>query len=140
MWIDIVPEPSPSEPTEWRLLQKLFALPIQYWQWTLGIALTALGCLLLAAVTLPTLGGPNRLRDTEMAVQAVRGATTMYLAENPDGGCPSLRDLIAGGYLDEDNSTTDSWDNPFTIACEGVRVTVTSAGHDGQFGTDDDIH
>lgn len=138
MWIDIVPEPSPSEPTEWRLLQKLLALPIQPWQWTLAVALTTIGCLGLAIVTMPTYG-PSRIKDTEIGVQAVRGATTMYLAETPNGGCPTVNTLIAGDYLDEDKSTTDAWDNPFTIACEGTRVTVTSAGPDETFGTDDDI-
>ena len=139
MWIDIVPEPSPSEPTEWRLLCKLLALPIQYWQWTLGLALTALGCLLLAFVVGPGDYGPSRIKNTEIGVQALRVATTMYLAENPNGACPCVHDLLAGGYLDEDKSTTDAWDNPFTIACEGTRVTVTLAGHDGHFGTEDDI-
>jgi len=81
----------------------------------------------------------SRIKDTEIGVQAVRGATTMFLAENPAGGCPNIDDLIEGAYLDEDKSTTDAWEGEFDIECAGTRITVTSAGPDKQFGTEDDI-
>lgn len=74
-----------------------------------------------------------------MGIYSVRGATTMYLAENPNAACPTVNELLAGGYLDEDESVNDPWDNPMLITCEGTQVTVTSAGPDQQFGTEDDI-
>ena len=63
----------------------------------------------------------------------------MFFAENPDGPCPGVRDLVAKGYLDPDKLLFDAWDRPFVIRCDDTRVTVTSAGNDGQFQTSDDI-
>lgn len=80
-----------------------------------------------------------RIDSTETSAQQIRSAVTMYLAENPAGGCPNVDDLVQGGFLDEDKSLTDAWDQDFDIECQGTRVSVVSAGPDKQFGTEDDI-
>lgn len=63
----------------------------------------------------------------------------MYVAENPGGPCPEVRELTGQGYLDSTRRTADAWDQPFAIVCEGGDVRVSSAGPDGVFGTEDDI-
>ena len=80
-----------------------------------------------------------RIDSTKTSAQAIRSAVTMFLAENPAGGCPNTEDLTSGGFLDEDKSTADAWDGEFEIECNGTRVSVVSAGPDKQFGTEDDI-
>ena len=80
-----------------------------------------------------------RIDSTETSAQQIRSAVTMYLAENPAGGCPNTEDLVTGGFLDEDKSISDAWDGEFEIECDGTRISVVSAGPDKQFGTEDDI-
>jgi len=76
--------------------------------------------------------------STRTDAQAIRSAVTMFLAENPGSGCPTVEDL-EGAYLDASKRTVDAWENPFEIECEGDQIYVLSAGSDGQFGTEDDI-
>lgn len=80
-----------------------------------------------------------RVDSTRTDAQAIRSAVTLYLGENPGGDCPSVDDLVEGGYLDSSKRTTDAWDNDFIVECEGDNVTVISAGPDGKRGTEDDI-
>ncbi|HEY8428331.1 MAG TPA: type II secretion system protein [Sandaracinaceae bacterium] len=80
-----------------------------------------------------------KIRDTQTGVAAVRGAAEMYLADSPGNDCPSVEDLVEGGFLNRNTRTTDAWDNEFSIECDGTDVIVTSAGPDGQMGTEDDI-
>ncbi len=138
----IVPVPRAPRRGFWLRLRRLLGLPFRYWPYTLTLALLSVGGVLFATTTCWWPGkfccGGSRIPDSETRAQALRSATTMYLAENPHG-CPSVADLVAGGYLDTDKSTTDVWENPFHIECKGTRITVTSAGPDQLFGTDDDI-
>jgi general secretion pathway protein G len=53
--------------------------------------------------------------------------------------CPTPAGLAQEGRIDEDSSTEDPWGNPYEIECEPGRVTVSSAGPDGQMGSEDDI-
>ena len=80
-----------------------------------------------------------REESTRTDAQAIRSAVTMYLGENPAGECPSMDDLVEGGYIDRSKRTTDAWDNDFVIQCEGDNIVVASSGSDGQMGTEDDI-
>ncbi len=79
-----------------------------------------------------------RVDSTRTDAQSVRSAAVMFVSENP-GECPNMDDLTGGGYLDSTRRTTDAWDNGFAIDCEGDDVLVTSAGPDGEMGTEDDI-
>ena len=77
-------------------------------------------------------------KTTKTDAQAVRSAVTMFVVDNRRT-CPKVEDLINGKYLDASKSSTDAWGQDFQIECEGGEITVTSAGSDGQFGTEDDI-
>ncbi|MGE0784047.1 MAG: type II secretion system protein GspG [Sandaracinaceae bacterium] len=68
----------------------------------------------------------------------MRSASVMYTSENA-GQCPSIPDLIEGGYLDRSKRCVDAWDNAFLILCPGDDVIVVSAGPDERLGTEDDI-
>lgn len=81
-----------------------------------------------------------RIDSTRTDARTVSGAVEMYVAENPGGGCPDMDDLVQGGFLNNNTRTTDAWDNAFAIECNGTDISVTSAGPDGQMGTEDDIN
>jgi general secretion pathway protein G len=72
-------------------------------------------------------------------VQAVRGAVTLYLANDDASRCPTMQELIAGKLIDASTSTQDAWNHDFVIACEGSELSVRSAGPDGELETADDI-
>ena len=97
--------------------------------------------LIATAVGVAVLPRLQKAREdsTKTDAQQIRSAVTLYLGENPAGGCPTMDDLVEGAYLDKSKRTTDAWDNDFVIECEGDNVAVVSAGPDGQFGTEDDI-
>lgn len=80
-----------------------------------------------------------RIDSTRTDAQAIRSAVIMFLGENPGGGCPSMEDLLEGGYIDRSKRSTDAWDNDFNLECSGDEVIVISAGPDGQMGTEDDV-
>ena len=91
----------------------------------------------VAVALLPSLD-KAKIKTTRTDAQALRSAVTLYLSDNGKG-CPTVDDLVQGRYLDGNKRTADAWDNDFQIECEAGDVKVTSAGADGQFGTDDDI-
>jgi general secretion pathway protein G len=59
----------------------------------------------------------------------IRSAVMLYMAQNP-GKCPGLEDL-KGSYLDKQKRTSDPWDRPYVIDCEGSDPDVYSTGKDG---------
>jgi general secretion pathway protein G len=81
----------------------------------------------------------SKVNNTRTAVVTVRSAAEMYLANNPGSGCPSIDDLVNERFLNASSSTVDDWGNDFSVDCAGTDVTVTSAGPDGQMGSEDDI-
>lgn len=84
-------------------------------------------------------GGGSHWDRTRTDAQSIRSAAIMYMAENPSSTCPEVEDLIEGGFLDASKGLTDVWDNEFQITCDGDTVSVTSAGADGDWDTEDDI-
>lgn len=97
--------------------------------------------LIATAVGVAVLPRLQKAREdsTRTDAQAIRSAVTLWLGENPGGDCPSIDELVEGGFIDRTKRTADAWDNPFQISCEGDNVTVASSGADGQMGTEDDI-
>ncbi len=77
-------------------------------------------------------------QNTEAAIESVRGAVQLYVATN-NAECATVPQLIEEKFLDKAKASTDSWDHEFRIECDGTEITVTSAGSDGQFDTEDDI-
>ncbi len=47
--------------------------------------------------------------------------------------------LIEDKAIDKSKATTDPWDHPYRIECDGTDITVISPGPDGEFDTEDDI-
>jgi len=78
-------------------------------------------------------------QNTEAALETVRAGVQLYMATN-NAECATVEQLIEDKVLDKSKATTDSWDHEFRITCDGTEVTVTSAGSDGEFDTDDDIN
>jgi hypothetical protein len=82
---------------------------------------------------------PDREGNTRSEAQALCSATQMYLFENPESACPSVRVLQQGGFLDPAKDALDGWGRPFVITCAGDHIDVRSRGSDGAPNTVDDI-
>jgi general secretion pathway protein G len=97
--------------------------------------------LMATAVGVAVIPRLQRARVTQTTTDAhtVASAATQYFMENPGEGCPTMDDL-AGGYLSRGSRLKDAWDNDFHIECTGDEVVVSSAGPDGNMGTEDDIN
>ncbi|MCS6797112.1 MAG: type II secretion system GspH family protein [Myxococcota bacterium] len=82
-----------------------------------------------------------RIESTRTDAATIRSAVESYLAGSTQAGtgCPTLEDLLESGELRRGTRTTDAWDNPFEIQCQGDEIVVRSAGPDGQMGTEDDV-
>lgn len=80
-----------------------------------------------------------RVEQTRSDAQQVQSAAVLYLGQEAGADCPAVSDLVEAGVLDRSRRTTDAWDHEFSIECEGDDVYVSSAGPDGQPGTEDDI-
>jgi general secretion pathway protein G len=110
----------------------------------------------LAAIVLPKFTGTTqRSRITAAQTQISTFKTALSAFEVDMGYYPrSLADLIQkpngdnsqnwhGPYLDSDVIPKDPWGNEYTFVCPGKHnpssYDVSSAGPDGQMGTDDDV-
>ena len=79
-----------------------------------------------------------KIQQTETAVQTVKSAVTMYIATN-NTDCATMEQLLEDKAIDKSTATTDPWDKPFQIDCDGTDIKVRSSGPDGEFDTADDI-
>lgn len=96
------------------------------------------GCVFVGLLScLPTLG-PSNIRSTETDAATLRQAMTLYRAEQPEAGCPTMKSLF-GEYIDASMRVVDAWDRPFRLKCVGRDNHALSAGPDGKFGTRDDV-
>ena len=102
------------------------------------IALTPI-TLVLGVAVLPTCACSSRIEDARTDAQSIRGGVEMYLAQYPSARCPCVHDLVEERILGARPRTRDPWDHDFHVECRGEDVTVTSAGPDGRFGTEDDV-
>ena len=106
---------------------------------------------MMAAVAAVNLGGQMgkaQVNAAKSSISAIRLAVGRY--EVDTGKYPSsLQNLITKGsekgwngpYLEraEQGLPKDPWDNDFQYSVQGNQFTVTSAGPDGTFGTEDDV-
>jgi len=99
----------------------------------MALIATAVGVAVLPAL------GRARINQTRSDAQAVRSAVLLYLGQEPGADCPSMDQLVEAGTIDHSRRTTDAWDNPFLIECDGDDILVRSNGPDGQPGTEDDV-
>jgi general secretion pathway protein G len=79
-----------------------------------------------------------KIKNAKAAVQTVRSAVGVYIATN-NAECATVPQLLEDKVLDKSTSSKDPWEHEFKIECDGTEITVTSAGPDGEFGTQDDI-
>lgn len=70
---------------------------------------------------------------------AVRSAVELYVAQRPNGPCPTMADLTRERILSASTRTDDPWGEPFRIVCNGEHIDVGSTGPDLTPGTDDDV-
>ena len=102
------------------------------------VIIMALIATAVGVVVLPALGRA-RINQTRSDAQAVRSAVLLYLGQEPGADCPTMDELVEAGTIDHSRRTTDAWDNPFLIECDGDDILVRSNGPDGQPGTEDDV-
>jgi general secretion pathway protein G len=97
--------------------------------------------LITTAVAVAVIPALNRSRVTQTRSDAmtVQSAVTLYFGQDPGADCPSVADLVEAGVLNRSARTTDAWDREFSVECQGEDIIVTSAGPDGQMGSEDDI-
>lgn len=88
--------------------------------------------------TLPRLA-QARVEVTKIDVVGVRSVVEMYRAHNPRAACPTISTLVSERILTSSTRTHDAWNHEYRIVCVGEDVTVTSAGPDRSWGTEDDI-
>jgi len=93
-------------------------------------------------------GSPQmKIAETLATIAACRTAVGLYMA---DFGAPpvSLRMLVTvrspnpalqGCAYVVPSVIVDAWSTPLQYQVAGRKVTITSAGSDGQFGTEDDL-
>ena len=79
-----------------------------------------------------------KIQQARTGAQAIRTAVSLYVATN-NTECATTEQLIEDKALDSSKSTNDPWDHEYRIECDGTEINVTSAGPDGEFGTEDDI-
>ena len=99
----------------------------------MALIATAVGVAVLPAL------GRARVNQTRSDAQAVRSAVLFFLGQEPGADCPTMEELVEAGTIDHSRRTTDAWDNPFIIECEGDDIIVRSNGPDGQAGNEDDV-
>lgn len=106
---------------------------------------------MMAAVAAVNLGGKMgkaQVNAAKSSVEAIRTGVKMY--EVDTGKFPaSLQNLLtkgnepnwSGPYLEkaEQGLPKDPWGNEFHYTVQGNQFTVSSAGPDGTFGTEDDV-
>jgi general secretion pathway protein G len=80
-----------------------------------------------------------RVTQTRTDAQSVASAVASYMLMNVSAGCPTMEELVSSHEVSSSSRTEDAWGNAFQINCDGPEPVVTSAGPDGQMGTEDDI-
>ncbi len=101
---------------------------------------------ILAAVVIPNIMGHDeeaRRQATRTSIGAIEQAVQIF-AMRHNGKLPdTLEELTAGtddapGLLKE-GALNDSWGTPFGYTKTGKKFKVSSAGPDGEMGTEDDL-
>jgi general secretion pathway protein G len=92
-----------------------------------------------AVVMLPQLGRRTAESQTRADAQEVRSAVLLYMGQEAGADCPTMAELQEAGVLDSGRRTTDAWDRPFLVECNGDDITVISTGPDRAKRTADDI-
>lgn len=81
----------------------------------------------------------TKITQARTDAQTVAAAATSYMITNVSADCPTVEELVQSHELSGNTRSKDPWETDFQINCESAEPTVTSAGPDQQFGTEDDI-
>ena len=85
-------------------------------------------------------GQQDKQRGTAMhSAKQLLEVASEWKRDHGDLGCPTLTQLRHDRRLDREAHADDPWGGRFRISCAGTRMSVKSAGGDGEFETDDDI-
>jgi general secretion pathway protein G len=71
--------------------------------------------------------------------RTIRTAALSWAGSHGTGECPRRSMLVDDGILDEASHTSDPWKTPYRIICKEERISVSSAGPDRKFDSQDDI-
>lgn len=97
----------------------------------------------LSVLVLNIFGGTKDQADrdqTELLLKGtVAGAIDRYKIQHRGKLPATLQGLVKDGYLD-DSQRFDVWGTEIKYEVKGRQYQLTSAGADGQIGTDDDIY
>lgn len=113
-----------------------------------GLYAVAWGSLLWTAPVLYVVAAAPRFschspsKRTEGSAREIRNAASRFRGATEHATeCPTVARLVAVGELDTSSvgEREDAWGLPFRIECTDDDVFVASAGHDGLFGTADDV-
>ncbi len=112
---------------------------------TAGAIIGGIGFLifpLMVAILLPAVSNARhtaRIMQSNYKIHSIQSGSEQYHAEH-NAYPTSMDQLQDGGYINADDRN-DAWDNPYRFEGGGKTAPViTSAGKDGEFGTDDDVY
>ncbi len=101
----------------------------------IGVGLIGGGAALFVGST--DAGAETRAAASDAA--RIREAARGWQADNKGIGCPSISQLRYDDVLETGVRTADPWGERFRVVCADGQVTVSSAGRDGELGTQDDV-
>ncbi len=101
---------------------------------------------ILAAGVVMNMSGHDvkaRITTTRASITQIEQAVQIF-AMNHNGKLPDTLEELTAGTDDEpgllkEGAINDSWGTPFTFVKTGKKFKITSAGPDGETGTEDDI-
>ena len=96
---------------------------------------------LMIGILLPALASAKNsaeLQITTTRIKKIQSASELYKLDN--GAYPKSIDEMVNEKLITPKETKDAWDNAVKLAGGGdTKPVITSAGKDGEFGTEDDL-
>ena len=81
----------------------------------------------------------SQIKTTTINAREIRNAANRWRAARGGDDCPTVSQLVQDKEIDSASKTSDAWDSPFKIQCDGDETRVTSPGRDKREGTADDI-
>jgi prepilin-type N-terminal cleavage/methylation domain len=102
---------------------------------------------ILAAVVVPNIMGHDeeaRRTATRTSIKTLAGQVQVF-AMRHNGKLPDSLDELSQSTGDEqplidEGSLSDSWGTPFQYTKQGKKFQISSAGPDGEHGTEDDLY
>ena len=116
---------------------------------TIARGVTLIEVLIVVAIMSLIAGGVTvavlpRFRQAQVdtantTARELRTAANRWRAFRSSEGCPTISQLVQDKEIDSASKTTDPWDQPYKIVCDGDDTIVISFGPDKKEGSQDDI-